>query len=105
MNDRGLVEVPENAVRDEPIAFGLTGVQLGICGVAVLVGAAPQPAPVWEPIRLAPHRPRAGPVVIAAAAAIAGRTRYRWLIRCGSASSAASAVWPTAEVTCHRKRR
>ena len=40
MNDRGLVEVPENAVRDEPIAFGLTGVQLGICGVAAAVANA-----------------------------------------------------------------
>ncbi len=31
MNERGLVDVPENALRDEPIAFGLTAVQLGIC--------------------------------------------------------------------------
>ena len=52
MNERGLVEVPENAVRDEPIAFGLTGIQLGICGVAVLVAAALNLLPVWEPIRI-----------------------------------------------------
>mgnify|MGYP003549458828 FL=1 len=53
MNERGLVEVPENAVRDEPIAFGLTGVQLGICALAVLVAAILNLLPIWEPIRLA----------------------------------------------------
>ena len=58
MNERGLVEVPENAVRDEPIAFGLTGIQLGICGVAVLVAAALNLLPLWEPIRIVPHRAR-----------------------------------------------
>ena len=67
MNERGLVEVPENAVRDEPIAFGLTGIQLGICGVAVLVAAALNLLPVWEPIRIGLIILGAGPIALAAA--------------------------------------
>lgn len=81
MNERGLVEVPENAVRDEPIAFGLTGVQLGICGIAVLVAAALNLLPVWEPIRLVLMVVVAGPVALAAALPVQGEPAYRWLIR------------------------
>ena len=51
MNERGLVEVPENAVRDEPIAFGLTGAQLGIFGAAVPVAAVLNLLPFWVPLR------------------------------------------------------
>ena len=81
MNERGLVEVPENAVRDEPIAFGLTGVQLGICGIAVLVAAIVNLLPVWEPIRLVLIVLGAGPVFVAAALPIRGEPAYRWLVR------------------------
>ena len=81
MNDRGLVEVPENAVRDEPIAFGLTGVQLGICGVAVLIGALLNLLPVWEPIRLVVIVLGAGPIAVAAALPVRGEPAYRWLVR------------------------
>lgn len=81
MNDRGLVEVPENAVRDEPIAFGLTGVQLGICGVAVLIGALLNLLPVWEPIRLVLIVLGAGPIAVAAALPVRGEPAYRWLVR------------------------
>lgn len=81
MNDRGLVEVPENAVRDEPIAFGLTGVQLGICGVAVLVGALLNLLPIWEPIRLVLIVLGAGPIAVAAALPVRGEPAYRWLVR------------------------
>jgi Mrp family chromosome partitioning ATPase len=81
MNDRGLVEVPENAIRDEPIAFGLTGVQLGICGVAVAVAAALNLLPVWEPIRLVLVVLGAGPIALVAALPIQGEPAYRWLIR------------------------
>jgi Mrp family chromosome partitioning ATPase len=81
MNERGLVEVPENAVRDEPIAFGLTGVQLGICGLAVLIAAALNLLPIWEPIRIILIVLGAGPVAIAAALPIQGEPAYRWLIR------------------------
>lgn len=81
MNDRGLVEVPENAVRDEPIAFGLTGIQLGICGVAVLLAAALNVLPVWEPIRIVLIVLGAGPIALAAALPVQGEPAYRWLIR------------------------
>jgi MinD-like ATPase involved in chromosome partitioning or flagellar assembly len=81
MNERGLVEVPENAIRDEPIAFGLTGVQLGICGLAVLVGAILNLLPIWEPIRLVLVVVGAGPVFVAAALPIRGEPAYRWLVR------------------------
>jgi Mrp family chromosome partitioning ATPase len=81
MNERGLVEVPENAVCDEPIAFGLTGIQLGICGVAALVAATLNLLPVWEPIRLVLIVLGAGPIALAAALPIQGEPAYRWLIR------------------------
>lgn len=81
MNERGLVEVPENAIRDEPIAFGLTGVQLGICGIAVLVAAVLNLLPVWEPIRLMLIVLGAGPAFFAAALPVRGEPAYRWLIR------------------------
>lgn len=81
MNERGLVEVPENAVRDEPIAFGLTGVQLGLCGVAVLVAAALNLLPVWDPLRIGLMVVGAGPIALAAALPVQGEPAYRWLIR------------------------
>lgn len=81
MNERGLVEVPENAVRDEPIAFGLTGIQLGICALAVLVAAVLNLLPVWEPIRLVLVVLGAGPVFIAAVLPIRGEPAYRWVAR------------------------
>ena len=78
---RGLVEVPENAVRDEPIAFGLTGVQLGICAVAVLVAAILNLLPIWEPIRLVLVLLGAGPIALAAALPVRGEPAYRWIVR------------------------
>ena len=81
MNDRGLVEVPENAVRDEPIAFGLTGIQLGLCGIAVLVAAALNLLPLWDPLRIGLMVIGAGPIALAAALPVQGEPAYRWLIR------------------------
>jgi MinD-like ATPase involved in chromosome partitioning or flagellar assembly len=81
MNERGLVEVPENAVRDDPIAFGLTGVQLGICGLAVLAAAVLNLLPLWEPVRLVVIVLGAGPIAVAAALPIRGEPAYRWLVR------------------------
>lgn len=81
MNERGLVEVPENAVRDEPIAFGLTAVQLGICAVAVVVAAAFNLLPIWEPIRLLLVLIGAGPIALAAALPVRGEPAYRWIVR------------------------
>ncbi len=81
MNERGLVEVPENAIRDEPIAFGLTAVQLGICAVAVIVAAVLNLVPIWEPIRLVLALLGAGPIAIAAALPVRGEPAYRWIVR------------------------
>ncbi|MDA8201208.1 MAG: hypothetical protein M0Z49_00300 [Chloroflexi bacterium] len=81
MNERGLVEVPENAVRDEPIAFGLTPVQLGICALAVAVAALLNLLPVWEPVRVVFVLVGAGPVALAAALPVRGEPAYRWLLR------------------------
>jgi Mrp family chromosome partitioning ATPase len=81
MNDRGLVEVPENAVRDEPIAFGLTAVQLGVYALAVLVAAILNLLPIWEPIRLVLVVLGAGPIALAAALPVRGEPAYRWIVR------------------------
>ncbi|MEW5991661.1 MAG: hypothetical protein AB1736_10015 [Chloroflexota bacterium] len=95
MNERGHVEVPENAIRDEPIAFGLTGIQLGICAVGVLVGAALNLLPVWEPVRLILIVFGAGPVFVAAALPIRGEPAYRWLVR-GMRHQRGRRVWRAA---------
>lgn len=81
MNERGLVEVPENAVRDEPIAFGLTAVQLGICAMAVVAAAILNVLPIWEPIRLVLVVLGAGPIALAAALPVRGEPAYRWIVR------------------------
>ena len=81
MNDRGLVEVPENAIRDEPIAFGLTATQLGICGGGVLVAAIVNLLPVWEVLRVLLVLVFAGPTFVAAALPVRGEPAYRWLVR------------------------
>jgi MinD-like ATPase involved in chromosome partitioning or flagellar assembly len=81
VNERGLVEVPENAVRDEPIAFGLTAIQLGICAVAVVVAAVFNLLPIWEPIRLVLVLIGAGPIALAAALPVRGDPAYRWIVR------------------------
>jgi MinD-like ATPase involved in chromosome partitioning or flagellar assembly len=83
LNERGLVEVPENAIRDEPIAFGLTGVQLGVCGAGVLLAAALNLLPIWEPFRVVVVILVAGPVFVAAALRVRGEPAYRWLVRAG----------------------
>ena len=81
MNERGLVEVPENAIRDDPIAFGLTAPQLGILGGAVVVGAVLNLLPLWEPIRLVLALLGAGPIIVAAILPVRGEPTYRWLVR------------------------
>ena len=46
------VEVPENAIRDDPIAFGLTAPQLGLAGAAAAVAFVLNLLPIWLPLRL-----------------------------------------------------
>jgi cellulose biosynthesis protein BcsQ len=81
VNERGLVEVPENAIRDEPIAFGLSGVQLAICGVAILVGAIVNLLPIAELLRLGLMVLLTTPIALAAALPVRGEPAYRWLVR------------------------
>ncbi|MHB8959041.1 MAG: hypothetical protein ACYDAN_05385 [Candidatus Limnocylindrales bacterium] len=81
MNGRGRVEVPENAVRSEPIAFGLTAVQLLICGAGVLLGAALNLLPLWAPAKVVLLAAVAGPVFAAAVLPVGGEPLYRWLVR------------------------
>ena len=76
-----LVDVPENAVREEPLAFGLTAPQLLLCGIAVGVGALIQLLPVWIAIQIVLTVLLAGPVLLAAILPIRGEPAYRWFIR------------------------
>lgn len=81
MNDRGRVEVPENGMRSEPIAFGLSAVQLLLSGAAVLLAAAVNASPLWLPAKLALVCVLAGPVVLAAVLPVGGEPAYRWVVR------------------------
>ena len=81
MNERGLVEVPENAVRDEPLAFGLSAPQLVLCGAAVGIGALLNLVPLWLPVKIVLLLVVVAPVVLAAILPIRGEPAYRWLVR------------------------
>lgn len=81
MNERGLVEVPENAVRDESLAFGLTATQLGICGAGVGLGALLNLLPLWLPLKVVLIAVAVAPVVLAAILPIRGEPAYRWILR------------------------
>lgn len=81
MTERGLVEVPENAVRDEPLAFGLSASQLLLCGAAVGIGALLNLVPLWLPAKLALVLVGVGPVVLAAILPVRGEPAYRWVVR------------------------
>jgi Flp pilus assembly CpaE family ATPase len=76
-----LVEVPENAVREEPLAFGLTAPQLLVCGIAVAIGAVIQLLPVWVALQIVLTVLLAGPVLLSAILPIRGEPAYRWLLR------------------------
>jgi MinD-like ATPase involved in chromosome partitioning or flagellar assembly len=81
VNEHGLVAVPENAIREELIAFGLTAPQLGLLGGAVVVGAVLNLLPLPVPIRLLLALLGAGPIVVAAILPVRGEPAYRWLVR------------------------
>ncbi|MHB8960375.1 MAG: hypothetical protein ACYDAN_12175 [Candidatus Limnocylindrales bacterium] len=81
MNERGRVEVPENAVRSEPIAFGLSAVQLLLCGAGVALGALLNLLPLWTPAKIVLLAVVVGPVVLAAVLPVGGEPAYRWLVR------------------------
>ena len=80
MNDRGLVDVPENAVRSESLAFGLSAPQLGILGAAAGFAAVANFLPLWLPAKVVLILVGVAPVVLAAILPIRGEPAYRWLI-------------------------
>lgn len=76
-----LVEVPENAIREDPLAFGLTAPQLGLAGVAATVGFLVNLLPLWLPPRLTLALVVAAPIFGTAIVSIRGEPGYRWLLR------------------------
>ncbi|MEX0630049.1 MAG: hypothetical protein WEE67_09880 [Chloroflexota bacterium] len=81
MSRQGLVEVPENALVEERIAFGLAAPQLAILTGALLFGAALNLMPLWAPAKVLLILLLAGPVAVAAVLPIRGEPAYRWLLR------------------------
>ena len=77
----GLVEVPENAMRDDPLAFGLTAPQLGLAGAATAVAFILNLLPIWLPLRLTLAVLGAAPIFGVAVISIRGEPGYRWLMR------------------------
>ena len=75
------VEVPENAIRDDPIAFGLTAPQLGLAGAAAAVAFVLNLLPIWLPLRLGLAILLAAPIFGVAVLSIRGEPGYRWLLR------------------------
>ncbi len=80
-DDRSTVEVPENALRQEPLAFGLTAPQLALAGAAALLALAINVLPLPLPLRILLIFGLAGPIVVAAVLPIRGEPAYRWLRR------------------------
>ena len=73
--------MPENAIRDDPIAFGLTAPQLGLAGAAAAVAFVLNLLPIWLPLRLGLAILVAAPVFGVAVISIRGEPGYRWLLR------------------------
>lgn len=81
MNRDDLVEVPEYAMGEERIAFGLTAPQLAILVGAGLLAAALNLLPLWAPAKLLLILLLAGPLALAAVLHIGNELAYRWLLR------------------------
>lgn len=81
MSRDDLVEVPEYALGEERIAFGLTAPQLAILVAAGLVAAALNLLPLWASAKLALIVLIAGPAALAAVLHVRGEPAYRWLLR------------------------
>jgi hypothetical protein len=79
--EHDLVEVPENAIRDDPLAFGLTAPQLGLAGAAAAVAFVLNLLPIWLPVRLTLAILVAAPIFGVAVISIRGEPGYRWLLR------------------------
>lgn len=81
MSRDDLVEVPEYALGDERVAFGLTAAQLAILVGAGLLVAALNLLPFWAPLKVLLIALLAGPIALAAVLHIRGEPAYRWLLR------------------------
>jgi cellulose biosynthesis protein BcsQ len=80
-DEHDLVEVPENAIRDDPLAFGLTAPQLSLAGAAAAVAFVLNLLPIWLPVRLTLAVLVAAPIFGVAVISIRGEPGYRWLLR------------------------
>ena len=81
MSRDDLVEVPEYALGEERIAFGLTAPQLAILVGAGLLAATLNLLPLWAPAKLLVIAVLAGPAAVTAVLHIRGEPAYRWLLR------------------------
>jgi Flp pilus assembly CpaE family ATPase len=79
--EHDLIEVPENAIRDDPLAFGLTASQLGLAGAAAAVAFVLNLLPIWLPVRLTLAIILGAPIFGVAVISIRGEPGYRWLLR------------------------
>ena len=79
--EHDLIEVPENAIRDDPLAFGLTASQLGLAGAAAAVAFVLNLLPIWLPVRLGLAILLGAPIFAVAVISIRGEPGYRWLLR------------------------
>lgn len=76
-----LVEIPENALIEERIAFGLTAQQLAILTTAALLVGLVNLLPLWAPVKLLLVVLLGGPLALAAVLTVRGEPSYRWLLR------------------------
>ena len=81
MNRDELVDVPEYALGEERIAFGLSAPQLAVLVAAGLLAAALNLLPLWAPAKLGLIALVAGPAALAAVLHVRGEPAYRWLLR------------------------
>jgi Mrp family chromosome partitioning ATPase len=81
MSQEVTVSVPENAMREEPIAFGLTLHQFLIVGGGLLAAVVLFSFPIWLPLRIGIPLVLCGPVVVIAIIPARGEVLYMWVGR------------------------
>jgi Mrp family chromosome partitioning ATPase len=81
MSRDDLVDVPEYALGEERIAFGLTAPQLAVLVGAGLLAAFLNLLPLWAPAKLGLIALIVGPAAFGAVLQIRGEPAYRWLLR------------------------
>jgi Mrp family chromosome partitioning ATPase len=81
MSQEITVTIPENAMREEPLAFGLTLPQFAIAAGALVAAAVLFSFPIWLPLRIGIPLILCGPVVVAAVLPARGEVLYVWVGR------------------------